>query len=325
MYRHPTFSGVLIAASLSLAAVLPANPIYAAQFGLSGSDADGYFAVVGLNQEGNTALTDIIRDPNDPKFFDYPAYVNPNNTNNIYIMYVEPYMFGLAYPDPLHPTGPGTFASVGTIQPASQAGQPGVTFIEAVSEDSDFSLFDIGSITFDTSLVTGSGTEVVDPTQIAFGLDGTDFQSTNRTQLNAADAGPFGPDGRSNRNEAANTVLLTTGNLTGTGLTFTDGLLTSIDLDADVTVTAAPPNTTTPNPLSSFAVTGSLTFADDSFVFDVDGQDSSFVANDVRLLLNRSGTIDAVGSYMIPEPTSAALLLLAGGGLMMARRRAKRV
>ena len=98
---------------------------------LSGSDGDGYLATVGLNQEGNQTLDNISRDPMDAKFFDYPAYVNPNIPENIFIMYVEPYRFGLTYPDPLHPSGPGVFQPVGPLRPASEASLPGVTFIEA--------------------------------------------------------------------------------------------------------------------------------------------------------------------------------------------------
>ena len=283
---------------------------------LSGSDADGYFAVVGLNQEAGVSLAGISRVETSPKFFDYPAYVNPQIPNNIYIMYVTPYRFGLSYPDPLHPVSLGVFESVGPLRPASEAGQDGVTFIEAVSEDDgliasegsifdgerrrDFSASTPGTIEFDTSLVTGVGTEVVVPDDITLTLDGSEFRAINRTQLSPADAPPFGIDGRSNRNEAASTVDVTARTLAGNGLTFQGGLLTSIDLEAEVDVRGA-----------GFALGANalidvdLFFEGNRFRYDGDEQVSSFFASNVRLILNRTGPIDSVGSYVVPGACAA--------------------
>ncbi|MEM9083986.1 MAG: hypothetical protein AAGB34_10360, partial [Planctomycetota bacterium] len=216
---------------------------------------------------------------------------------NIWIMYVEPYRFGLSYPDPLHPTGEDTFIAVGELRPANEAGNEGVTFIEATAEDLDFSEFNIGTIEFDASTLAGSGLETVPVTEISLTLDGTEFKSTNRTEIIAgADFPPFGPGGRSNRNEAANRVDLSADGFDGTGLTFVDGILTSIDFEADATIntggTAFPPN-------FGFEVTGTLTFSGASFAFDIDGTDSALFAQNVRIVLNRTGTIDAVGTFSI--------------------------
>ncbi|MEM9790725.1 MAG: hypothetical protein AAF842_10000 [Planctomycetota bacterium] len=279
----------LIRLSLTLGlACLVTNVVDATtqQISLSGDDAEGYFALVGVNQEGSTTLGDISRDPTDPKFFDYPAYVSPTDPNNIWIMYVEPYMFGLDYPEMLHPTGPGNFVSVGTLQPA---GTPGATFIEGVSEDADFGDFDIGFIEYDDASLTGVGTEFIPAASLSLSLDGTEFEGINRTDLAStpADVPPFGPDGRSNFNEAATSVGITALTATGTGLTFVDGVLESIDLTTSITVSVAG---AAGQPGGN--VTGSLTFDGFGFEFDVDGQASTFFAQDVRVLLNRSGTID---------------------------------
>ncbi len=281
---------------------LSAGPVLAASFDITGSDADGYFAIVGFNQEGNTTTGGISNDPNDPKFFDYPAYVNPNNTNNIYIMSVEPYKFGLVYPNPLHPVDATTYQDVSA------------TLVEAFTEDADFADSDIGGFDFDAGLVTGVGVEVVGVNDLTLNLDGAEFESTNRTNLNPADVGPFGPDGRSNRNEFSNAVTLTPSNLSGTGLTFVDGVLTSIDLTADVSVFAAQDAF---GGLGGFTGDGTLTFSNNTFTFDIDDFSSGFVS--ARLILNRTATIDAVGTYVIPEPASLALLGLTG--LMVLRRR----
>jgi hypothetical protein len=147
---HTTVAAVLIGFALSSSAI-------AGSVSLSGGNAEGYFAIVGVNQDAGT-LDAINRDPDDRKFLDYPAYVNPNDPSKIYLMSVEPYRFGLSYPDPWHPTGPGTFASVGTLQPA---GTPGASFIDGVTEDADFHDFDIGTISYPDELVSGSGTEIL--------------------------------------------------------------------------------------------------------------------------------------------------------------------
>ncbi|MEM1166178.1 MAG: hypothetical protein AAGI30_07790 [Planctomycetota bacterium] len=278
---------------------------------LTGDDADGYFAVVGLNQEGNQTLAGISRDPCDVKFFDYPAYVNPNNPNNIYIMYVQPYRFGLEYPMELHPVSFGEFVEVGELRPASEAANEGVTFIEAVSEDDgsivdgeqrrDFSDFNTGAIEFDTSMLTGVGTEVIAPEDITLILDGTEFNATNRKELLVGpDRPPFGINGRSNRNEAFYELDIAATNLAGEGLIFQGGLLTSIDIQADAMVGAAG------GALGASAdLQAGLTFLCDRFAYDADDQVSSFFASNVRLILNREGTIDAVGSYVVPGTCAA--------------------
>lgn len=298
---------ILHALAATSAAILT-TAANAATLDLAGTGADGYLAVVGFNQDGNTTLSAIDRDPTSATFFDYPAYVNPEVPANIYLMSVEPYRFGLSYPDPLHPTGPGTFASVGTLQPASQAGQPGVTFIEGVTEDADFEQTDIGQFDFDGSSITGVGVETIAAASLSLTLDGSEFESINRTDLATPfDFPPFGPEGRSNFNELASLVTLTATNLAGTGLTFTDGLLTSIDLTADVDVLVGSPALP---PGLGFTASGTLSFTGATFAFDVDGQSSLpfNIADDVRVLLNRSGVVSAVGVLSIPEPGAAALL-----------------
>ena len=90
--RHTTrlamcSSWPLVAAGIALASV--------EQFSLSGSDADGYLATIGLNQEGNQTLQGIDRDPANAKLFDYPAYVNPSVPSNIFIYAYNGRMLGV--------------------------------------------------------------------------------------------------------------------------------------------------------------------------------------------------------------------------------------
>ncbi|MEM9660947.1 MAG: hypothetical protein AAF937_01410 [Planctomycetota bacterium] len=295
---------LILAVGLLLAACGVASAQNVVSFDLSGDDADGYLATVNLNQEGNQTLQGISRDPMDPKFFDYPAFINPDLPTNVWIMYVEPYRFGLDYPDPLYPNAAGGFSSVGPLSPASDAGLPGVTFIDAVTEDPDFSIFNVGSIEFDADGVSATGTAIVAPEDVTISFDATEFQSTNRVEIIAgSDLPPFGPEGRSNRNEAANVVTISQIEATGTGLIFTDGLLTSIDLivaiEVDAVGAAFPAG-------FGLTVPGTLTIAGDQLAFDADGLDSTPFASDVRLILNRSGTIDAVGTFSIGGPVCLA-------------------
>ncbi len=280
-------AAVLVAVVALLAAAEP-QPL-----DLVGNDGDGYLAVVGANQEPNQSLDDISRDPNSPKFFDYPAYINPQTSANIYILSVEPYRFGLSYPDPLHPTGPGAFAPVGTLQ---STGTPGATFIEGVNEDADFADFDLGTLEYEDDTLTGVGVESLGVDALTLNLVTTDFNATNRTEILAgADVPPFGPAGRSNRNELATDVRILVNELQGDGLSFEDGLLTSLDFVADITVTVFGAATTQaipdPSPSLGLSVDGTLTFEGNTFAFAVDGQDSVGPFDDVRIVLNRSGSI----------------------------------
>jgi len=195
---------------------------------------------------------------------------------------------GATYPDPLHPTGPGTLESV-------------TGFVDGINPDADFSSFDIGTVGYDDLLLTGTGVETIDPSGFSLALDASDFD----------------PDpARFPLNEFPIEFTLDATSVSGTGLTFEDGTLTSIDFVADVT-------------LGSLALRGSfsgpdyfgtLTFAGGAFAFDIDGiADVLSFAQNVRVFVNRSGTVAAV-----PELQLAALVALAGfvGLTRPGRRRA---
>ncbi|MEM1210173.1 MAG: hypothetical protein AAGI54_12995 [Planctomycetota bacterium] len=278
------------------------------QVSLSGDNAEGYLAIVGVNQEGNQTLDGISNDPTDPKFFDYPAYINPNLPANVFIMYVEPYQFGLTYqfPQPgetppvkfLHPNGP-SFSSLQDVGPLVQRNPDGsvptgATFVDGFTEDADFHDFDIGTLSYDDSTLTGVGTEFIAASDITLALDGSDFEAINRTDLDFSTTGindspPFGPEGRSNGNEAANSVSLSASGLSGDGLTFVDGKLTSMDFTGTLTVTVSPAAGAGPLDVTA---TGTVTFSGLDFAFDVDTIFSNFFVSNGRGILNRSGTID---------------------------------
>lgn len=298
--RSPRRRITRIAASTAatLICTAPAVGQTMVSFDLSGVDADGYLATVNLNQEGNQTLDNIDRNPGNAKFYDYPAFVNPDQPDNIYIMYVEPYRFGLDYPDPLYPDENGVLVSVAPLRPIEDAGLPDTTFIDAATEDADFSIFNVGSIEFDADAVSTVGVDVVVPEDLTITLDGTEFQSTNRVELlPGADAPPFGPEGRSNRNEAANIVSITQTGASGSGLTFTDGVLTEIALTLGVDVEAR--GVAFPAGFGLVA-SGTMTITGDQLEFHVDDlSELPGIASDVRLILNRRGTVDAVNVFSL--------------------------
>jgi hypothetical protein len=306
VYRNMRSILVISVALLALALI---NPAAAGTLSLAGNTAEGYFAFVGINTEGDTEASEVISDPNDPKYFNYPKFVHPDSPGlvdpaktDIAIMYVEPYMFGLNYPDPLYPTAVGTFVSVGVV--------------EAFTEDADFHDFEIGSISWDDNLVNTTGRTILAPGQFDLTLDGTDFSPRNHTKIHPTADGGFdpgepiypdpgyglNPEGRSNRNEAHGDVTLTASNLSGIGLTFEEGVLASLDFTADVVVVydmEAFPNF--PAVDTNFSATGTVTFSGADFAFDVDAQDGDHPYENGaknRIILNREGTL----ATLVPVP-----------------------
>lgn len=184
-----------------------------------------------------------------------------------------------------------------------------------VSRDG-FSTFSSGGISYDEALITGIGTETI---------------AVSALNLSFNDAGysPFGSPlnvGVGDGNYPWG-VAITANNVSGSGLTFTNGVLSSIDLTANISVGLQWYS----DPFGAWASTydGTLSISGNHYAFDVDVQqanDSIFmgVFEDTRLVFNRSGTIAAVTS--VPEPSSYALmsagLMLIGG--MAAKRRNKR-
>lgn len=69
---------------------------------------------------------------------------------------------------------------------------------------------------------------------------------------------------------------------------------------------------------------GTLTFSGNNFTFDIDEELATVYSylgtlTDTRLVINRTGTIDAVSS--VPEPTRGLLLVLDLSSLMLCRKR----
>jgi hypothetical protein len=253
--------------------------------------------VISLSGSGATGFLSLSNvnnesvEPNTPggKDFDYPYYYDP--AQDLWVVIVaEPLSAGSTYAEELD----------------------GFTVLNKTVTDTDFGITDIGAISYDATDVAATGTTVLAPGQFTLQLDATGFS-------------PLGTP-RNVNNEFAWDYTIEASNLVGPGLAFRDGVLTSIDLVADVTVFVN--FLGNPNPPFRFSPgyfeAGGLTFSGNRFAFDVDvTQDVQSVLgslSDTRLVLNRSGTIAAV----VPEPSTSVLIALGAAVLVPACRRVGR-
>jgi len=181
--------------------------------------------------------------------------------------------------------------------------------------DADFNIFNLGTIDYDDSGLTSTGVEVIGVSALTLTLSSDEFDSWSSPHNDAA-APSIG--------NYAFGYELTASGFTGTGLTFTNGVLTSIDLQADMNVEARFTDggflnfVLSPgyNQLASFNISGNQIWYD----FDQNGpiQASALGPIDARMIINRGGTLDTV----VPVP---AAVWLFGSGLLglvaFARRR----
>jgi len=184
--------------------------------------------------------------------------------------------------------------------------------------DADFSQAALGSLTYDDALVSASGTSVISVDDFALSLSASDYS-------------PFGTP-RNVNNEFSWFYEIKASNLRGNGLTFVDGVLTNIDLKADIHVDVIFATTIlgqvyTQASTPGFFQSDALVIDGNSFAFffdviaDQDVPVSENLLTNSHMVLNRSGTIDQVQVAPVPLPASALLMLPALGALGVVRRR----
>ncbi|MEO1534762.1 MAG: hypothetical protein AAFS11_04265, partial [Planctomycetota bacterium] len=194
---------------------------------------------------------------------DYPYFFNPDVSGGVWSSIIaEPLSSESVYP-----IGAGT-AVLNT----------GIT-------DPDFSTRSAGEITYDDAPLAGVGTELVVPEDLTFTIAGESFSSLNSVHNTGGGVG-----------NAGWTYVISIDNPTGAGLTVVDGEPVSLDVSAGVTIQVLFAGQA---PLANM-YTGTVTFAGDSFLFDIDvTQDTPSplgLLSDTRLIFNRTGTIDAIAA-----------------------------
>lgn len=185
----------------------------------------------------------------------------------------------------------------------------------------DFATMSAGSISYDESVLTGVGVETIGVGALTLSINSKGFSPF----YNGYNTGSGFGDHPWNYN-------ITASGLAGSGLTFTNGVLTSIDLDAALSITIRAGESafyvynlggpaTVPAVLS-----GSLSISGDSYAFNVrDTGTYAFALQPSGLTLNyvinRAGDISAVTA--VPEPGTYALMAagLAVMGLFARKRR----
>ncbi|MEO0477735.1 MAG: PEP-CTERM sorting domain-containing protein [Planctomycetota bacterium] len=201
-----------------------------------------------------------------------------------------------------------------------------MTINNAITTDPAFSTLSAGQVTYDNSLVSGSGNSTIALTASNFNFntfawDGTvtpgqTGDSRSNFTGTPTDISPFSAiqtpynDG-SGAGNAQFYYVISVNDVTGTGLTFIDGELDSMDFVADIDVDLFV------GPFASFGpatFSGTVTGNGLGYTFDVEGTEAAFVFSGLNLVGNRAGT-----ASVVPEPTSLALLL--AGGVLVTRRR----
>lgn len=201
----------------------------------------------------------------------------------------------------------------------------GAVVLGQTATASNFATFSAGGISYDASVLTGSGVETIGVGALSLTVNSAGFSPYSYAEYNPkstpADIGNF-----------AFNYQITATNLTGSGLTFTNGVLTSIDLDADINVSiqlgTLPAYVTDLGTQNKAVIKGGLSISGDSYAFNVrDTGRYGFVLQqggvDLNFVINRAGSIAAVTA--VPEPSTYALMMagLLVSGVVGLRRRHK--
>jgi hypothetical protein len=182
---------------------------------------------------------------------------------------------------------------------------------------SDFSTLSAGYIDYDDALVSGSGVEIVPVSALTFNFntfhwDGVVGPSNDpRTSWTVTgapyDISPLSPvdtpyNAGSGAGNAQFFYQIYISKVTGSGLTFTDGVLTSMDIQGEILIelyNAAFVSTGHFDYTGTFAASGADTSGFD-YTFDVTGTESGFIFSGINLIMNRAGTASTASAVPVP-------------------------
>jgi hypothetical protein len=181
---------------------------------------------------------------------------------------------------------------------STYAEETSFTVFNKTISQSDFATVSAGTLAYDAAGLLGTGTESITSAALSFSFNNAGFSPFGSAYNTGGGIGNFGW-----------AYVITTANVAGPGLTFTDGTLTSIDLTADISVAVRFADN--PSFAWSTSYAGTLAITGDTYAFSLDvTQDNtaSFLGTieDTRMVFNRTGTIAAVSA--VPEPAAAGAL-----------------
>ncbi|MEM1412711.1 MAG: hypothetical protein AAGH19_10175, partial [Pseudomonadota bacterium] len=225
------------------------------------------------------------------------------------------------YQIPVGSTNEGVFTAIIASPQSSESdyaslfsvefhGGANLTVSNSLITQSDFSTLSAGTLTYDDANVIPTGTSTIAAADISVDLNTFEWDGNVTPEVTGDSRssfdGPFAESGAGNGifvspfspvftpyndgSGAGNAALyyqIAVDSVNGAGLTFTDGVLTDIDLQIDIEVSLF---------VAPFATFGSLDFPGtlnvdgDSYTFDVSGTGTLAIFSGVNLLMNRQGT-----------------------------------
>lgn len=236
----------------------------------------------------------------------YLAFSNVKNTTSASIAEGWNYPYYLGTDNIYHSIATSPLSSSSTYSEEAN-----FTVLGKDITQTDFATFSAGTIGYDETTLTGVGTEVISVAGLTLTINSAGFSPYLSAYNTGSGLGDF-----------AFNYTITPSNLTGGGLTFTNGVLTSVDLDASIAVKVG--LGTNPAFALGSLYNGTLSIDGASYAFNLDETKNNTsplgALTNTHMVFNRAGSIAAVTA--VPEPSTVAMMAagLALVGLVGRRR-----
>lgn len=302
----------IVAACCSLLPLIHA-PAAVVSVNLSGTGASGALNIVGFDNE-------VVEPSAFPPSRDYVAPPAPSSSHGFaYFQYRYDPANPDAFNDYANEDNPSAsfwsiiVSSHNVANPAyysSVLGRAGAVAFDNLTTSTvvvhpDPGAFQLGDLSYDDALLTGTGTEILAPGSFTLVVSRSEYSFNALNEPTA----PGTWTGYPYYYWGADQYTLSVSDFVGTGLTFVDGQLQSMDFVADATI-------------SYFGQTweGTLTFSGSTFTYDI--VDSAYISGfgDLSIVMDRTGELN-LGS--VPEP-SVTLLMAVALSFFVLRRKMRR-